>query len=90
VRAGRSLKIGLAVVAGLSLGWVTARAQLARHRSDLFHLRPVRRLAALSYLGGHPDPANLRVLRDYLAWENHPVLRRKATQIIRRFEATIG
>ena len=89
MKAGRSLLMVAATSAGLALGWVVARGQLSRHRSDLFHLRPVRRLAALSYLEGQATPDTLRLLRDYLAWENHPILRRKASQIVRRFEATV-
>lgn len=90
MKTGRSWLFGMAAVAGLALGWASARAQLSRHRSDLFHLRPVRRLAALSYLEGQATPETLRLLRDYLAWESHPILRRKASGILRRFEATIG
>lgn len=90
MKAGRSLLVGVATAAGLTLGWLVARAQVSRHRSALFHLRPVRRLAALSYLEGQPTPDTLHLLRDYLVWENHPILRRKASQIVRRFEATIA
>jgi hypothetical protein len=32
----------------------------------------------------------VRLLRDYLAWEQHPMLRRRADGIVRRMEAKLG
>jgi hypothetical protein len=32
----------------------------------------------------------VRVLRDYLAWEEHPTLRRRAEAIMRRMERKLG
>jgi hypothetical protein len=32
----------------------------------------------------------VRLLRDYLEWERHPVLRRRARGIVRRMEAALG
>ena len=49
-----------------------------------------RQLAALGYLSGHPGPEAVRVLRDYLDWEEHPALRRRAVAIMRRMESKLG
>jgi hypothetical protein len=46
-------------------------------------------MAALGYLSGHPSVATVRVLKDYLAWEEHPALRRRAEAIVRRMEANL-
>jgi hypothetical protein len=67
-----------------------AQQRLVRHRRDLFSPRPLRRLAALGFLAGQNGVETIRLLRDYLAWETRPMLRRRATNIVRRMEATLG
>jgi hypothetical protein len=78
-----------AVMAGVALGWAVAGGRERRHRNDLFHPRPLRRLAALGWLEGQPGAETLRLLRDYLAWERVPLLQRRAGGLLRRFEATL-
>jgi hypothetical protein len=78
-----------AVMAGVALGWAVAGGRERSHRSDLFHRRPLRRLAALGWLEGQPGAETLRLLRDYLAWERVPLLQRRAGGLLRRFEATL-
>ncbi|MCZ6858365.1 MAG: hypothetical protein O7F70_10225 [Gemmatimonadetes bacterium] len=75
---------------GAVLGSVLAQQSMGRHRQDLFSGRPLRRLSALSYLSGHPSVETVRLLYDYLAWEEHPLLRRRADGIARRMEAKLG
>lgn len=82
----RALVVGAATLVGAALGWLVARGQLQRHRQDLFHPRPLRRLAALGYLEGSATPDSLRLLTDYLAWEQQPRLRRRAEALVRRLE----
>ncbi len=79
-----------AMFAGVVVGAVLAQRSMGRWRSSLFSARPLRRLAALGYLSGHPGPEAVRVLRDYLAWEEHPALRRRAEAIMRRMESKLG
>lgn len=78
-----------AVMAGVALGWAVAGGREHRHRTDLFHPKPLRRLAALGWLEGQPGAETLRLLRDYLAWERVPLLQRRAGGLLRRFEATL-
>jgi len=78
-----------AVAAGFVMGALLAQRSMGRWRSSLFSPRPLRRLAALGYLSGHPGPEAVRVLRDYLAWEDHPALRRRAESIMRRMESKL-
>lgn len=80
----------LAFGVGTVLGAVVAQHSMGRHQRDLFSARPLRRLSALGYLNGHPSVEAVRLLRDYLAWEEHPVLRRRAERIVRRMEAKLG
>ena len=85
----RTLKIAAATVVGFVVGTALAQRSMGRSRSALFSARPMRRLSALGYLSGHPSVAAVRVLKDYLAWEEHPALRRRAEAIVRRMEANL-
>ena len=69
--------------------WLLAQQRFSYHRRDLFSPRPLRRLAALGYLAGQDGVDTVRLLRDYLAWERQPMLRRRAEAIVRRMEATL-
>ena len=75
---------------GAVVGAVLAQQSIGRHRSDLFSRRPMRRLSALSYLSGHASVDTVRLLHDYLSWERHPMLRRRADSMLRRMEAKLG
>ena len=77
-------------VAGAALGWLLAQRHMGHHRQDLFSPRPLRRLAALGMLAAADGVETIRLLRDYLEWEHHPVLRRRASSIVRRLEAALG
>jgi hypothetical protein len=78
------------LAAGATAGWMLAQHRLATHQRDLFNPRPLRRLAALGYLAGQTGVDTIRLLRDYLAWERQPVLRRRAQAILRGLEATLA
>ena len=80
----RSLLFAGTAMIGAAAGWVMAQRRLTFHRRDLFSPRPMRRLAALGYLAGQNGVDNARLLRDYLAWERQPMLRRRAEAILKR------
>ncbi len=86
----RSLCVVLAAAAGLAAGWTLAQRYLERHQAALFSPKLRRRHAALGYLAGRPAPETLRLLRDYLAWERHPLLRRRAVRVVRELEHALG
>jgi len=88
-KTGKGALTVAAVLAGVALGWVAAGERERRYRHDLFHPRPLRRLAALGWLEGQPGAETLRLLRDYLVWERVPLLQRRAGGLLRRFEATL-
>jgi hypothetical protein len=77
------------LAAGAMGGWLLAQRRLSIHQRDLFSPRPLRRLAALGFLAGQGSVETVRLLRDYLAWERQPVLRRRATAIVKRMEETL-
>jgi hypothetical protein len=77
-------------VVGAAAGWVLAQRRLSFHRRDLFHPSAMRRLAALGFLAGQSGVETARLLRDYLAWERQPMLRRRAEAILKRLESTLA
>ncbi|HET7599188.1 MAG TPA: hypothetical protein VFK09_02790 [Gemmatimonadales bacterium] len=85
----RSTVFAGGAAAGVVLGWLLAQYRFERHRRDLFSPHPLRRLAALGFLAGQNGVETIRLLRDYLAWERQPVLRRRGEAIVRRMEARV-
>lgn len=87
----RIIGIGvLAAIAASILGVLVVRDQMSRHRRDLFSSRPLRRLAALGYMAGSaPSVDAVRLLRDYIAWEPQPLIRRQAIQVLNRMEQSL-
>ena len=77
----------LGFLGGAAVGALVWSMQMQRFRRDLFNPQPLRRLAALGYLSGHPSLDTLRVLRDYVSWERRIILRRRGEQVLRRIEA---
>jgi len=88
---GRTLAwIVVGVGAAAAVAALLLRDQIARHRRDLFSPHPLRRLAALGYLASaDPTVESVHLLRDFLAWEPRPLLRKRAGQILQRMEARL-
>ena len=86
----RALLFAGGLATGGIAGWLLAQRRLATHQRDLFSPRPLRRLGALGFLAGQAGVDTVRLLRDYLAWERHPVLRRRAQAILHGLEATLA
>jgi hypothetical protein len=77
----------LAMAAVAAVGVLLVRDQISRSRRDLFSPHPLRRLAALEYLGGVPASVDtVLLLRDFLAWERRPLLRKRAQGVLLRLE----
>jgi hypothetical protein len=74
---------------GVAIGAAAWEGLLAGNRRGLFAANPLRRYAAVSYLGARPSVDTARLLRDYVRWEPHPVLRRRARRVLRELEATL-
>lgn len=81
----------LAVAAAAALGALLVRDQMSRHQRDLFSPHPLRRLAALGYIGGREASVDLvLLLRDFIAWEPRPLIRKRATQTLARMEEALA
>lgn len=91
VDTGRTERSALAMAALGLLGGVVVGAalyaqQAHQHARALFSRSPVRRYLALGYLRGQPSVETVRLLRDYLDWEEQPRLRRRAQDVLRCVE----
>jgi len=76
-------------LAGVVFGAVVWSVQIKRSRRDLFSKHAVKRLAALGYLSGQPGLDTARILTDYVGWERHPGLRRRAERLLRRMHTNL-
>lgn len=80
--------------AGVLGGFVTGFALWSRQQRvdsrSLFSRNPVRRLAALGSLRASVDEQTVTLLREYVAWETHPQLRRRARRLLRRVERSLA
>jgi len=85
---------GITILAAAVVGGVLAlivRNQMSRHRRDLFSPRALRRLAALGHMNREVASVdNIRLLRDFIAWEPRRALRDRARAILRRMEREVG
>jgi hypothetical protein len=91
-RVIRTVGFSLLAVAGAAvIGALLVRDQISRHRRELFSPHPLRRLAALGYLGSAPASVDLVLLmRDFIAWETRPLLKKRATSLLARMEAALA
>ncbi|MGH7615686.1 MAG: hypothetical protein ACREPM_00485 [Gemmatimonadaceae bacterium] len=86
----RAEAVATGFLGGLVLGAVVWSAQIHRSRRELFSRNPVRRLAALGHLGGHPGLDTARILTEYVGWERHQGLKRRGERLLRRMHSTLA
>jgi hypothetical protein len=80
----------LAVGVTAAIGTFVVRDQMTRHRRNLFSKHALRRFAALGYVGGLRATVELvQLLRDFVAWEPHQLLKRRAATILARMETEL-
>ncbi|HRN53791.1 MAG TPA: hypothetical protein PK788_09855 [Gemmatimonadaceae bacterium] len=89
MKARTAFSLGLLL--GVAGGYAWWTREQARHRQALYARQPMRRLAALGWLSGQPgSPDAVLLLREYLDWEQNPVLRRRARRLLARFEHALA
>lgn len=72
-------------VGGVVAGLFVWSMQMQRFRRELFSRSPLKRFAALGYLGGSAASLETaQLLTEYLRWENKSVLRKRAERLLRR------
>jgi len=80
----------LAVGITAAIGTFVVRDQMTRHRRNLFSKHALRRFAALGYIAGLEATVEVvQLLRDFVAWEPHRLLKRRAAAILERMEAQL-
>ena len=84
----RKTRVAIAAgfLGGLVAGAIVWSTQIHRSRRELFHGLPWRRLAALGYLAGRPGHDTVRLLTDYVRWEQHGPLRRRGQRLLKRMQ----
>lgn len=87
MRTSRALQAATAgFLGGAIVGAIAWNSQMHRSRRDLYNPNPWRRLAALGYLAGNPGMDTMRVLTDYMDWEKHAGLKRRAARLRSRMQ----
>jgi hypothetical protein len=86
-RRGRLITAGF--VGGIVAGLLIWSMQMRRSRRDLFSRSPLKRLAALGYLGGESGLENAHLLREYIRWEQTPALRKRAERLLERMQGSL-
>ncbi len=84
----------LGLASGIAIGLVVWTRYQDKHATSLYSPKARRRLAALSRLATL-DPRDATVdtvatLREYVAWERHPLLRRRGKELLARLASHLG
>jgi hypothetical protein len=92
-RSSGTLWAAIGLAAGIALGILAWSSYREKHARSLFSPKPRRRLAALSRLAS-PEGVDATVdtvatLREYVAWERHPALKRRARNLLERLASTL-
>jgi hypothetical protein len=74
---------------GVAAGTLFWSRMQRNYRRNLFSRHAYRRVAALGYLRARPTVTTAQLLREYVAWEPRPILRKRGVKMLRRLEATL-
>jgi hypothetical protein len=89
-RGNAARMIALGFLGGFATGLVLWSREQHAHKRDLFSARPMRRYAALSFLGGQRTPETASLLMDYIRWEPRNDLKRRARRLLDRVERQLA
>ena len=73
----------------MAAGLVLWSLQMKRSQRDLFSSSPLKRLAAMGYLGGEPSAENVQLLAEYCRWEPNPMLQKRANRLLKAMKARL-
>ncbi len=74
---------------GFLVGLIVWSQQTVKSRRNLFSSIPLKRMAALGYLRTQRSVRNVRLLRDYIHWEQHPRLKKTGEYVLRTMEQSL-
>lgn len=86
LRSGFSL---LGFSAGVLAGAFVWSSVRHNFRRELFSRRPLARFVALTYLSSRPTLDTVRLLQDYVRWEQRPLLRRQGVRLLQSVESRL-
>ena len=86
MRRKTQLAIAAGFLGGVVAGTIVWSRQMHLSRQQLFSPSPWRRLAALGYLSGRPGHDTVRLLTDYVRWEQHGPLRKRGERLLRQMQ----
>ncbi|HUQ48288.1 MAG TPA: hypothetical protein VM053_08610 [Gemmatimonadaceae bacterium] len=89
-RTRNSQLAALGFLGGAACGALAWSHLQKQYRRDLFSKHPLRRFAALSYLRTRPSVGTVRLLREYIAWEQKPLLRQRGVSLMRHVESQLS
>jgi hypothetical protein len=72
------------VAGGILAGLAITALYQERHAQALFSGRTRRRWAALGHLATAATVDSVPLVREYVAWESHPILRRRGQDLLQR------
>ena len=81
--------IAVGFVSGVAAGSFVWKRLQHNWRRELFNRSPLRRIAALGYLRSRPSVGTAQILKEYIAWEQRPILRERGVRILRSVETTL-
>lgn len=81
--------VAVGFVGGMAAGTLVWSHLQRQCRRDLFSSSPFRRVAALGYLRALPTVGTAQLLREYIAWEQRPILRQRGAKMLKHLVATL-
>jgi hypothetical protein len=85
----RASFVAVGFFGGVAAGTLFWSRMQRNYRRNLFSRHALRRVAALGYLRAKPTVTTAQLLREYVAWEPRPILRKRGVRMLRRLEATL-
>jgi hypothetical protein len=85
----RGAVVAVAFVGGLAAGSLLWSRMQRQYRRNLFSRSPFMRVAALGYLRAKPSVNTAQILREYIAWEPRPILRRRGARMLKHLETSL-
>jgi hypothetical protein len=85
----RASFVGLGFLGGVAAGGLVWSRMQRNYRRNLFSRHAIRRVAALGYLRARPTVNTAQLLREYVAWEPRPILRKRGVRMLKRLESAL-
>ena len=85
----RASFVAVGFLGGMAAGSLLWSRLQRNCRRNLFSRHALQRVAALGYLRARPTINTAQLLREYVAWEQRPILRHRGAKMLKRLESTL-